>query len=364
MKKKQVVRLNESQLHKVIRKSVKKVLSELDWKTYANAAKKRLQQYRDTNDTEKWNKYWDLQKAANKSFDDKYVGLMKYDTLGDKLKGKHSPKFDANISLSSKNMPYSAVNGYNKNGDKLFSTEKGTYHSSKGITTPNKFFKDTEVGDAYTKANDELWDYHNGNYAYDNENGWLLKEQLKRVVAESMKKVLKENYDTYKESVAGAISNICADYFGWSWEDDYMVDEDGNRVEWTDSDYITFPPIEDNGNTYVQVNFWGDGTLEIQDTEGESVNYNEFDTDFLKKVLASLRNAQLNESVGYSSIDNELNVVGAKISKVYSEPDFPCVIVDRKEDRKKVVDIMGKNGYKLYDSGSEGKNILLTFKKK
>ena len=101
---KRTIKLRESELKRMIAESVKGAINELDWKTYANAAKKRLQQYRDTNDTEKWDKYWDLQKAANQSFDDKYVGLMKYDTLGDKLKGKHSPKFDANISLSSKKM--------------------------------------------------------------------------------------------------------------------------------------------------------------------------------------------------------------------------------------------------------------------
>lgn len=39
------VRLTESQLHSVIEESVKRMLSELDWKTYANAAKKRHDQY-------------------------------------------------------------------------------------------------------------------------------------------------------------------------------------------------------------------------------------------------------------------------------------------------------------------------------
>ena len=38
------IRLTESQLHKLIKESVKQVLSELDWKTYANAANKRQAQ--------------------------------------------------------------------------------------------------------------------------------------------------------------------------------------------------------------------------------------------------------------------------------------------------------------------------------
>ena len=208
------IKLTESKLNRVVKESVKGVINELDWKTYANAAKKRLQQYSDSNhkDKEKFNKYWELQKAANQSFDDDYVGLMKYDTIGDQMKGKHSPKFDAKIDVSRENMPYSAIKGYNKSGNKLFSTDKGTYHSFNGITTTRNFFRDAEVSDAYTRANDELWDYNNGNYEYDNKKGWHLKEsenpaykkhnmkkrvkltesQLNKVVKESVNRILNE----------------------------------------------------------------------------------------------------------------------------------------------------------------------------
>lgn len=37
----QLINLTESDLHKIVRESVNKVLTELDWRTYANAAKKR-----------------------------------------------------------------------------------------------------------------------------------------------------------------------------------------------------------------------------------------------------------------------------------------------------------------------------------
>lgn len=40
--KKNIVKLTESELKQIITESVKKVISELDWKTYQNAAKKRL----------------------------------------------------------------------------------------------------------------------------------------------------------------------------------------------------------------------------------------------------------------------------------------------------------------------------------
>ena len=37
----QLINLTESDVHKIVRESVNKVLTELDWRTYANAAKKR-----------------------------------------------------------------------------------------------------------------------------------------------------------------------------------------------------------------------------------------------------------------------------------------------------------------------------------
>ena len=36
------VRLTEGQLHNVIRESVSQILNELDWKTYDNAADKKI----------------------------------------------------------------------------------------------------------------------------------------------------------------------------------------------------------------------------------------------------------------------------------------------------------------------------------
>ena len=45
------VRLTESQLHNVIKESVKQVLTELDWKTYANAANKMR---RERGDADYW----------------------------------------------------------------------------------------------------------------------------------------------------------------------------------------------------------------------------------------------------------------------------------------------------------------------
>ena len=40
MNNKKLIRLTESDLHRIVRESVNKVLTELDWKTYQNAAEK------------------------------------------------------------------------------------------------------------------------------------------------------------------------------------------------------------------------------------------------------------------------------------------------------------------------------------
>lgn len=175
---------------------VMEALDELDWKTYANAARKRFDQVNDDSVEGTWNdkfhKAYDLEKAANSVFDNEYIGNMKYDTLGDKLKGKHSPRFDGRMQLGYKGrMPYGVIKGNNKSGGEIFSTDKGVYHSNGGgLTTPGQFFKNKEVADAYSKANDELWDYDKGNYRYEKGKGWT-KDELEEAVTRAIRKYLK-----------------------------------------------------------------------------------------------------------------------------------------------------------------------------
>lgn len=70
MRKKNTIRLNESQLHNMISESVKQVLSELDWKTYASAAdKERDKQLYDTRIIKRLDAFND---AASKALSKKY----------------------------------------------------------------------------------------------------------------------------------------------------------------------------------------------------------------------------------------------------------------------------------------------------
>lgn len=193
------MRRNRNKLNNIIKESVRKTLNEMDYKTYLNAAKKRLQQFRDETDPERkkelWDKYWELNKMGNERFGDEFVGNMRYDTMGDKLKGKHSPKFDAYVSAGQS--PYGVVRGWNKGGSQIFSPEKGKYFGPHGYVKPGSFFRDKEVADKYEKANDELWDYHNGNYEYVKGDGYRLKEskRIRRIVKETMNRMLRESLD-------------------------------------------------------------------------------------------------------------------------------------------------------------------------
>ena len=177
-----IIRLTESELHNVIKESVQNILNELDYKTYANAAKKLRSQLSAETDPQKkkelFDRYYNMKQYATQNFRDDYVGDMRYDTIGDKLKGKHSPTFDTSNVIDG---AYGAINGTNKGGNKIFSTSKGKYHTpNNGLTSPKNFFKDKEVADKFMDANDELWDYSNDNYEYDSlKNGgkgqWIKK---------------------------------------------------------------------------------------------------------------------------------------------------------------------------------------------
>ena len=80
------VRLTESQLHNVIMESVKQVLTELDWKTYANAAKKSYEQGRDSG--------WDFSRAAERELNKKYPHSSHHVNPSDE---REFQRFDRNL---------------------------------------------------------------------------------------------------------------------------------------------------------------------------------------------------------------------------------------------------------------------------
>ena len=73
---KKIIRLTESDLHGIIRNSVNKILSELDWRTYANAANKSAERQKDYKEKSKEKKWYDsiLPSRARKR-QDKFLNL-------------------------------------------------------------------------------------------------------------------------------------------------------------------------------------------------------------------------------------------------------------------------------------------------
>lgn len=183
---KNIIRLTEGDLHRIVKESVNKVLTELDWKTYASAANKRKEQeYAETDPATRGklsDKRYALSRKARQQFDDDYIGSMKYDRMGDKFKQRHSPRFDVSDVMS----PDQTLKGHNKGGYEMFSPKRGLYYANRavggGYTKPGTFFHDKETADAYTRANDELWDFHSGDYEYDSikdggEGKWVKKHK-------------------------------------------------------------------------------------------------------------------------------------------------------------------------------------------
>lgn len=128
------IRLAESQLHNVIKESVKQVLSELDWKTYASAAGKMYRQARE--------------------------GFGKY---------------------PNNEIPFDSEHGrmYNR-AEKFQKAANDALRKQHG--EPN--FKTNP------KGSEEFLHYHNGEYEYKKGKGWQKKDGLDESIRKAIIKVL------------------------------------------------------------------------------------------------------------------------------------------------------------------------------
>ena len=70
------IRLTEGQLHNVIRESVNNILNEIDWKTYASAARKKDDQMKNPDDSDEFSREVSpLMSASSKAVFRKYPHL-------------------------------------------------------------------------------------------------------------------------------------------------------------------------------------------------------------------------------------------------------------------------------------------------
>lgn len=196
------IRLTESQFHQFLQESIKQVISELDWKTYKNASQKRYQQ----GDSQAGH---DLFKAAQNSFNDDYgyERRVKYDN--------NSTNFasDETMSPNTEWTPddYDNTDGRTKvymddNGEVTYdSSANGSLNGYLNDSPVNKnrlkqqknFMNDPERQNHVIKGQMELDNYNDGNYEYQNGEGWKLKEsKLDSIISNTIKKFLSESkYD-------------------------------------------------------------------------------------------------------------------------------------------------------------------------
>lgn len=138
---KKLVRLTEDDLHRIIKESVNNVLTELDWRTYANAAKKAREQGRDSR--------WDFDRATERELNKQYGGKHIVDTNKDFQSFKSYPE----------ETEYQTGHDYARRPLKGY--EKLDPYSSTDY--------------AYNDGSVDIADFVNGKYDYQKGKGWTKK---------------------------------------------------------------------------------------------------------------------------------------------------------------------------------------------
>ena len=198
---KKLIRLTESDLHRIVRESVNNVLTELDWKTYASAADKRREQGSK-------DKAEELDNAASKALSKKYG--RKLNTYG--VKPGYRSVEDADMewtgpSLAKGPSPIDYWYYSTKDRDWRNQDEYKDYDESKYGKVPFATSYDREKynfmdDDEYEKMvqnkaiGQELDHFTHGRYSYDKEKGWNVKNESKigRIVSEVVNNMLKNRH--------------------------------------------------------------------------------------------------------------------------------------------------------------------------
>ena len=161
------IRLTENQLHRVIKESVKKILTELDWKTYQNAAKKAHLKAYDDYDKEDPNfeKYRNKSSKFSDSATDSFMRDHGYDD------GRYYMEMNNAMYGSPKSIrPY-----YDASNIKMY--DRDEEEENPPFYEDPSYFEDmpNNVRQKYNNAYNELSNYKLGNYDYKKGKGWKLK---------------------------------------------------------------------------------------------------------------------------------------------------------------------------------------------
>lgn len=166
---KKIVRLNESQLIEIISESVQKVLNELDWKTYQNAANKDYNPMRAR----------EFSQAALDKFNSEYayddkngntVSLSPYDKTNNYL--RIDSKYSPNSTLGKQDTLFHSPSTKDNTTDDF-----KTYTKDANSIEKKPFTMDKRHARKIAKAYDEFNNYRNGKSSYEKNKGWTKPEK-------------------------------------------------------------------------------------------------------------------------------------------------------------------------------------------
>lgn len=178
-------RIRENKLKKVVRESINNVLSELDWRTYASAAKKN-DKWREENPRHRanqWNRSYDFRHAARDAFDKKHGLEHQYDDV----ERGYSPK--GTIDLDTHDFSIRGSRDHDFGDENPHGLNHNVYHMSKKYgkdgnygrtrmwdfaheTTPEEFYGDEKLGKKFRDAEKEVEDFNSGKTTYEKNKGW------------------------------------------------------------------------------------------------------------------------------------------------------------------------------------------------
>lgn len=179
------VRLTESQLHAVIEESVMQMLSELDWKTYANAGNKMSSE---RGNTAYWkNKGFTPNQAIGKAANARYHAGRFYDAAKNSFKrdkgyqnGKpwdddyRSVNMGGDFNSTEEFGPHAI--GYKSKGyGNPYKYEYGSRYDGYAPTkmSPEEFYgNDSTAAQAYRDADEDIQNWKNGKSKYIKGKGW------------------------------------------------------------------------------------------------------------------------------------------------------------------------------------------------
>lgn len=183
---KKLIRLTEGDLHRIIKESVNNILSELDYKTLANAEKEA----RKRGETSYWKEKGvgfpeNVSKAAMSRIRADRFGNAAKDAFNRDYGYKTGDVWDgegyAEVGLggdfnSTEEFAPHAVGHRSKGYGNPAKYEHGWSDSPMGHMKPEEFFNtNPEAAKAYRNADTEWKNYKKGNYDYQKGKGWVKK---------------------------------------------------------------------------------------------------------------------------------------------------------------------------------------------